>query len=171
MSNIASTVVALWLILFPIMSANAQNGSPTDILLQKYIVNAGHAARFGALPVQSMDGRIEPVNTFSSEVLRKLYHSDKIGNLNSDQFLLSLLAMPEMWTRIPLIALKNEQIARKYGLTDGHCAYIELFGNDDEYKLQNDLETVYSKPPSERSRFDKDLIKLDEQVNVFYQLV
>jgi cytochrome c-type biogenesis protein CcsB len=171
MSNIASTIVALWLVLFPIVSANAQNSSTTDILLQKYVINAEHAARFGALPVQSPDGRIEPVNTFSSEILRKLYHSDKIGNLNSDQFLLSLLAMPEMWMQIPLIALKNKQIAHKYDLTAGHCAYIELFGSDDEYKLQNDLETVYSKPPSERSRFDKDLIKLDEQVNILYQLV
>lgn len=166
-----STIIALWLTLFPVVSANAQTASNSDILLQKYIINAEHAARFGELPIQSLDGRIEPVNTFSSEVLRKLHHSNKIGNLNSDQFLLSLLAMPDMWIHIPLIALKNKQIANKYGLTSGQFPYIELFEEDGEYKLQNDLETVYAKPPSERSRFDKDLIKLDEQINVFYQLI
>ena len=30
------------------------------------------AARFGALPVQSLDGRIEPLGSYASEVLRKL---------------------------------------------------------------------------------------------------
>ncbi|GHT60187.1 hypothetical protein AGMMS50239_08630 [Bacteroidia bacterium] len=168
---IISTVIVLCLTLFPVTSANAQNASNADILLQKYVISTEHAARFGELPMQSLDGRIEPVNTFSSEALRKLHHSDKIGNLNSDQFLLSLLAMPEMWMRVPLITLKNEQIAKKYGLNSRQCAYIELFQDDDIYKLQDDLQTVYSKPPSERSRFDKDLIKLDEQVNVFYRLV
>jgi cytochrome c-type biogenesis protein CcsB len=134
-------------------------------------VDAQHAAHFGALPLQSLDGRIEPAATFSSEILRKLHHSDRIGNLNSDCFLLSLLAMPGMWMHVPVIALKNEQLASQYGLTAGHCAYIQLFDDDGAYKLQNALEAVYARPPSERSRLDKDLIKLDEQVNVFYQLV
>jgi cytochrome c-type biogenesis protein CcsB len=168
---IISTFVALCLALFPAASAHAQTASNTDVLLQTYVVDAGQAARFGALPLQALDGRIEPVNTFSSEALRKLHRSDKIGHLNSDQFLLSLLAMPEMWMRVPFIVLKNEQIARKYGLTPGQCAYIDLFENGDVYKLQADLEAIYAKSPSERSRFDKDLIKLDEQINVFYQLV
>jgi cytochrome c-type biogenesis protein CcsB len=144
---------------------------PLNVFAEGAAVDAQHAAHFGALPLQSLDGRIEPAGTFSSEILRKLHHSDRIGNLNSDCFLLSLLAMPEMWMHVPLIALKKEQIARQYELTSGHCAYIQLFDDDGAYKLQNDLEAVYAKPPSERSRFDKDLIKLDEQVNVFYQLV
>ena len=65
--------------------------------VQKYAVSPEHAAKFGALPIQSHSGRMMPINTFSSEILRKLHKSDKIGNLNSDQFLLSLLSMPDMW--------------------------------------------------------------------------
>jgi cytochrome c-type biogenesis protein CcsB len=168
--QLARRLLFLTVFLIPL---KAQAGSAEDIsrFLLRNAVNAEHAADFGALPLQSLDGRIEPVGTFSSEILRKLHHSDKIGNLNSDRFLLSLLAMPEMWMQVPVIALKNEQIAKQYGLTSGYCAYIQLFEIDGAYKLQNDLETVYAKSPSERSRFDKDLIKLDEQVNVFYQLV
>ena len=163
----------LLILLIFITPLKVQAGSPENIsrFLFRNAVNAEHAALFGALPLQSLDGRIEPVGTFSSEVLRKLHHSDKIGNLNSDRFLLSLLAMPEMWMQVPVIALKNEQIVKQYGLTAGHCAYIQLFEIDGAYKLQDDLDAVYVKPPSERNRFDKDLIKLDEQVNVFYRLV
>ena len=75
--------------------------------IQKYAISPEHAAKFGALPIQSVSGRMLPINTFSSEVLRKLHKSDQFGSLNSDQFLLSVLAMPDMWVRVPFIALSN----------------------------------------------------------------
>lgn len=63
-----------------------------------------------ALPLQSGRGRVLPVNTFSSEVLRKLHKSDSFYSLNSDQFLLSVLTMPEHWTYIPFIAGSRQGI-------------------------------------------------------------
>jgi cytochrome c-type biogenesis protein CcsB len=133
-------------------------------------VDPSHAARFGALPVLSYNGRIMPVNTFSSEILRKIHKADRVGELNSDQFLLSLLAMPEMWMRIPLIALPNRELAHYFGLSEGTFAYIEAFDGNGNYRLQDKLEEAYGKMPSLRNRFDKDLIKLDEQINTLYQL-
>ena len=141
-------------------SSNAQ----TDIDLS-------HAARFGTLPMQSIDGRLKPINTFSSEVLRKLHHSDKIGTLNSDQFLISLLAQPEKWMHTPFITYSNKDIAFNYDLPEKQCAYINLFDTNGNYKLQETLNEVFHKSPSERSRFDKDLLKLDEQINIFHQLI
>ena len=132
--------------------------------VQKYAVSPEHAAKFGALPIQSHSGRMMPINTFSSEILRKLHKSDKIGNLNSDQFLLSLLSMPDMWMRVPFIALSNKELANYYDLTDGECAYLQAFDNKGDYKLQQKLEEAYNKMPAERTRFDKDLLKLDEQI-------
>lgn len=70
--------------------------------VQKYVVSPEHAALFGALPVQSGSGRMMPVNTFSSEILRKLHKSDKIGKLNSDQFLLSRFAVRICGCAFPL---------------------------------------------------------------------
>lgn len=139
--------------------------------VQKYAVDPGHAARFGELPVQSASGRMLPVNTFSSQILRKLHKSDRFGSLDSDQFLLSLLAMPEMWIRVPLVALPSEELAMFYDLTPGQCAYLEVFDNRGAYKLQEKLEQAYSKMPADRNRFDKDLMKLDEQINIFHQLI
>ena len=130
-----------------------------------------HAARFGTLPIQSIDGRLKPTNTFSSEVLRKLHHSDKIGSLNSDQFLISLLAQPEKWMHIPFITYSNKDIAFNYDLPAKQCAYVDLFDTNGNYKLQETLNEVFHKSPSERSRLDKDLIKLDEQINIFHQLI
>jgi cytochrome c-type biogenesis protein CcsB len=134
-------------------------------------VDPAHAARFGALPIQSYNGRMMPINTFSSEILRKIHKADKVGNLNADQFLLSLLAMPDMWMRVPLIALSNKDLARYFDLGEETVAYIELFDSNGHYKLQESLEEAYNKMPAQRSRFDKDLLKLDEQVNILYQLL
>lgn len=149
----------------------AMSAASLSEAVQRYAVDPHHAARFGELPIQSGKGRMLPVNTFSSELLRKLHKADRLGALNSDQFLVSLLAMPEMWIRVPMIALPSNELAVYYELTPGQCAYLEVFDAEGRYKLQEKLEEAYNKMPSERSRFDKDLVKLDEQINIFHQLI
>jgi len=144
-------------------------GSITDVV-QKLAVPQAHAGRFGAIPVQSANGRIIPLNTFSSEILRKLHQNTRFGQLNADQFLISLLALPEMWMRIPLITCSNETISAFYDLPANKYAYLDMFYEDGTYKLQQKLNEVYRKAPIERTGFDKELIKLDEKVNILHQL-
>jgi cytochrome c-type biogenesis protein CcsB len=164
----SSIAIVLFLILSSAIPSKAQQ-SLFDAV-QKFSVPEEHVKRFGALPILSSSGRVMPVNTFSSEVLRKVHKSTKMGQLNSDRFLLSMLALPDMWARIPLIALPNEDLAMFFNLSPKQCAYIEMFDANGHYRLQEKLETAYSKPPADRNRFDKDLIKLDEQVNIIHQI-
>ena len=140
-------------------------------IVQKHKISPAHAEVFGSLPIQSNSGRTMPINTFSSQILRKLHKSDKIGGLNSDQFLISLLVMPDVWMRIPFIAVSNPELASYYNLPAKQCAYAEVFDNNGYYKLQEKLEEAYNKMPNQRTRFDKDLMKLDEQINIFHQLI
>lgn len=163
-------LVALLLSAGGVKAQGAASPAMREALLNRAI-SPEHSAKFGALPIQSASGRMLPINTFSSEVLRKLHKSDRFGSLNSDQFLLSVLAMPDMWVRVPFIALSNSELANYYDLTDKECAYIEVFDSNGRYKLQEKLDEAYNKMPAERTRFDKDLIKLDEQVNIFHQLI
>lgn len=139
-------------------------------MVEKYFVNEAHAARFGQLPVQATNGRMMPVNTFSSEVLRKLYKADRIGSLNSDQFLISFLLMPDVWAELPCIAVDNAELATRYGLTFPHTSFSQLFDSQGYYKLQMELDTLYRKNPSLRNRQEKDMLKLDERANVFHLL-
>ncbi len=162
-------------VLFVLLSSltiNAVSPAASPVLdaIERYAVPATHAANFGALPIQLSNGRMVPVNTFSSEILRKLHKSPTIGTLNSDQFLISLLALPDMWMRVPFISLPNEDIASFYSLSKDECAYVEVFDEQGEYKLQARLEEAYHRMPAQRTKFDKDLFKLDEQVNILHQL-
>lgn len=167
----AAGIIALLFLSLPFTIEAKETSNPMMEVIQKYPVALETAARFGSLPIQSRTGRMMPVNTFSSEILRKLHKSDKIGNLNSDQFLLSLMIMPDMWMRIPFLNISNPDLSNYFDLTPGECAYIEVFDSNGNYKLQEKLEEAYNKMPAQRSRFDKDLMKLDEQINILHQLL
>lgn len=151
------------------LHAQPQAGSMEDAVM-KYPVDKEHAKRFGATPLQSNNGRMLPVNTFSSEILRKLYKETTIKGLNPDQFIISLLALPEMWMRVPLISYENQLLEKTFALSETPCTYMDLFDSGGEYKLQDALETAYNKPLAARTAFDKELMKLDEKVNILHQL-
>ena len=167
-----SALCLVGLLFFPGF-ATAEEHPQMDLgnTVQQFAVNPEHAAAFGLLPMQSESGRMIPVNTFASEVLRKLHKSETFGQLNSDQFLLSLLALPDMWMRVPLIPVSNTEIISRYHLPGKACSYLQMFDSHGAYKCQQQVEEAYSKQPNERTRFDKDLMKLDEQVNILHQLL
>lgn len=144
-------------------------GEPDDSLHQ-IAIPEDHAARFGALPVQ-FNGRVMPMNTFSSEILRKIYKEQTFGSLSSDQFLLGLLSMPKMWMEVPFIALPNEQISMQYNLPKDVAPYYHFFDQEGNYWLLPQLQHIYHRPASERTAVEKDLIQLDERIHIVYQLI
>lgn len=165
----------LLLIAFFALSFSSLDAQPAPSSMMEAImsnpVDKEHAKRFGATPIQSYNGRMLPVNTFSSEILRKLYKETTIGELNADQFLISLMALPEMWMRVPLINYDNKALENTFDLSAKVGAYIEFFDSNGSYKLQNALEEAYTKLPAERTGFDKEVMKLDEKVNILHQLL
>lgn len=129
-----------------------------------------HAERFGELPMQSVDGRMKPVNTFSSEILRKLVKDKSVCGMNPDQFLLSLMVFPDVWAQLPVIAAGSDAVVEKYALPSHHVSLVQMFDPSGRYILEDELQRIYMKPSSERTRIDKDILKLDERVNVFDML-
>ena len=144
-------------------------GEPDDSLHQ-ITIPEDHAARFGALPVQ-FHGRVMPMNTFSSEILRKIYKEQTFGTLSSDQFLLGLLSIPQKWMEVPFIALPNEQISMQYNLPKDVAPYYHFFDQEGNYRLLPQLQQIYHRPASERTAAEKDLIQLDERIHIVYQLI
>lgn len=148
--------------------------SPSIIATQSSSASAAHAERFGALPMQSINGRIIPVNTFASEVLRKLQADNAAENgikgITPDEFLLSLLADPAKWAHKPLIKIGEAEIRHRYNWEESSISYRDAFDADGYYKLSREVEEAYVKNPATRSRLDKELMKLDEKINTLHQL-
>ena len=143
--------------------------SPTkkqfDSIIKANIVSEEHAAEFGALVIQDESGRMKPVNTFSSELLRKLSKRDNYEGLNADQVMLSMIENPLVWYNIPLIYIKkeNDSIRKILGTPKGekHIALVDLFENDGTYKLEPYLEGATN--TNTPSNFEKDFIHTHEK--------
>jgi cytochrome c-type biogenesis protein CcsB len=73
-----------------------------------------HAAKFGKLIIQDDGGRMKPINTYASELLRKLYKHDEFQGLDANQFLLSILQNPDLWYQTKFIYIngKNDSIRK-----------------------------------------------------------
>ena len=161
-------LIGLISVSFTGFSQNSSDRFDADPVKQNRIP-VEHAERFGALPVQ-FRGRIMPMNSFSSLILRKVHKKTVIANLNSDQFLLSLFVMSHEWMRVPLIAIPNEMVSEKYNLPKGYAPYSYFFDHQGNYRLMTQLQEIYHRSAVERDAVEKDLIKLDEQVNILFQL-
>jgi cytochrome c-type biogenesis protein CcsB len=139
-----------------------------DSLIQKYKVSEAHAEKFGRLVVQDNGGRMKPVNTFSSELLRKVSHKDTYNGMNSDQVFLSMTQYPNAWFEIPLIYISagNDSIRKIIGV-DAKLKlipFIAFFDKKGNYKLSPYLEEAYK--VANPNQFQKDFIQTDKKVNL-----
>jgi cytochrome c-type biogenesis protein CcsB len=134
----------------------------------KYKVSEKHASQFGRLVIQDDGGRMKPINTFSSELLRKVSKSDTYEGMNSDQVFISMTQFPMAWYEVPLVYIKigNDSIRKIIGIkSDEKYASIKsFFDAKGNYKLSPYLEAAYkSQIPS---NFEKDYIETDKKVSL-----
>jgi cytochrome c-type biogenesis protein CcsB len=151
------------------LTAAGQHGSVPDP--QK--INKVHAAKFGQLIVQDQEGgRMMPVNTLASEILRKISRQENMMGMNSEQVFLGMLINPAYWATVPMIKVSDKGLKDVIGV-DGKYASFNDFIDQEEgtYKLSQLVDAAYNKKPVERSSLDKDVIKVDERVNIFYMTI
>jgi cytochrome c-type biogenesis protein CcsB len=129
--------------------------------------NSAEAKAFGKIWVQGTEGRMKPVNTLSSEMLRKMFGENKIGRMTPEQFWLSLLTHPDEWARLKMFEVKESKIANMFQITGGMGSYSDFF-RQDKYMMGEMVNAAMQKQPAQRNGFDKYVIKLDETLNVFY---
>ena len=149
-------------------NARFLNEKQLDSIIQKRKVTENHAAKFGRLIIQDAGGRMKPINTFSSELLRKVSHSDTYKGLNSDQVFLSMTEGGNIWIQVPLIYMKsgNDSIRKIIGIDADKkfAAFIDFFDNKGNYKLMPYLEDAYK--AANPNQFEKDFIETDKKVNL-----
>lgn len=139
--------------------------------LQKNTIPVAQAEEWGRMQIQCPTGRIEPVNTYTSKLLRKLYRSDTFEGLRAEQVIFGFLINPVYWSNVPLIRQSNKEMARERALpSDKYLRFSDLFNEEGHYVIADAVERAYSRPVAERSRAEKDLLKLDEKANILYSL-
>ncbi len=151
-----------------------------DEIIGRNKITKEHADKFGYLLVQNFEGRIVPINTEALDVLRKLYKKDEFKgtdgkSLTANQWFLSVNTDTPSWTMVPMIKvgtkggdeLKNKTKANE----EGYTSLMNLFPADANgnltYILEHDYNTAFRKKPSEQTNYDKEVISVNERVQIF----
>ncbi|MCK9451639.1 MAG: c-type cytochrome biogenesis protein CcsB [Bacteroidales bacterium] len=139
--------------------------------MEPTIIPTEMATEFGKLLVQDQDGRLKPLNTLSNEMLRKVARKSTFNGMNADQVLMGMQLEPEKWQLQKMIKVSHPELKKFLNIREGsHATFADFLDlkNGSGYKLRDMVSQAYSKKPAERSKFDNDVIKVDERVNISY---
>lgn len=148
-----------------------------DSIIKATTIDKEHAAKFGEIVIQDFGGRMKPINTFSSELLRKVYKKESFNGLNPDQVFLSitqftvaqqLQGTPSFWYFVPFIELQrgNDKVREIIGLPkdEKYASFIDFFDDNGNYKLAKYVEEANH--DAVKNQFDKDFLDLDGKINL-----
>ncbi len=155
------------LLIFHLVSFSTPAYCNTATPLNFKTVDDHHANDFGRLIVQDYNGRLKPMNTFANELLRKISRKETLFGLSAEQVILGMAINPKDWYGIPVIKLgKNEDIRTLLGVADEMVSYRDFFEIQGTYKLKDQVRNAYNTPQRDRGTFEKEILKLDEKVNI-----
>ena len=124
---------------------------------------------FSELWVHGNDGRIEPVSTLASEILRKVSRRSSFYGRSPEEVVLSMNLYPELWHTVPMIKVEKD-IGAQLGVQGKYASAIDFFDADGKYKLMQQVQAAYSKMPALRNQLERDLIYVDERVNICFMV-
>ncbi len=163
-----STVPALMFIFM--MSGIIQSRAQTGIGAGIPDIDREVVKNFSELWVQGVDGRIEPVSTLSSEIVRKITHKSSLFGKSSDEVVLSMIAFPEIWRSLPIILVSNKTLADELGASGKFITIQQLFDAQGNYRISENVREAYNKTPAFRNRVEKEYINIDERVNICFMV-
>ena len=143
-------------------------------ILKSNMSPKAHADKFGHLVIQDLSGRMMPVNTYASEMLRKLSKQDTYEGFDANQVFLSIQESPMLWYNVPIIYLKlkkGDSIRKLIGV-DIDAKYVPLadfFSERGEYKLAPYLDEAYKAQIP--NGFQKEFKETDQRVNLLYNTI
>ncbi len=149
-----------------------QNQHNHQYELSAYSVSASHSEKFGELIVQTYEGRFAPVHTLAVDVMRKISRKDKFdipgrGKMTAIQVFLDFPLNSEFWKSQNIIYVREKSVANILGLSNKLVSYKDFFDENNQYKLQTFAETAFRKEEAQRNKFDKEIIKINERLEVF----
>lgn len=160
-------VIILLMTALSFSGLQAQEVDHSNHMELKSVISEEHADEFSRMIVQDPNGRMKPMHTMTREIMRKLFRKETMLNLNADQVVLSMFADPFSWGAVPMIKLgKHTTIKKMLGLEGNLATYNDFFTKEGQYKLGEEVKRAYGLQPIDRGTLEKELMKMDEKVNI-----
>lgn len=119
-----------------------------DSILKANITPQDHADKFARMVIQDYSGRMMPMHTYASEMLRKLSKKDTYEDFTATQIFLSIQESPLLWYNAPIIYLKPrkaDSIRTIIGIDydQKYASLLDFFTPDGGNKLGPYIEDAY----------------------------
>ncbi len=133
-------------------------------------INDATVEEFSKLWVQGVDGRIEPISTLTSEIVRKVSGKSTLYGLSPDEVVLSMMTYPEIWRTLPIIKISEEPLALLLGANGKYITIEQIFDAQGNYAISDNVQAAYAKAPAFRNRLEKEYINVDERINICFMV-
>lgn len=145
------------------------NKIQVDSILTANVAPKEHAEKFGYMVIQDVGGRMMPVNTYASELLRKLSRKDHYEDLNPNQVFLSIQESPMLWYNVPIIYLKPQKadsIRKIIGLpkSQDYATLLDFFTKDFRYKLDPYIDEATNSVV--KNAIEKEVVETHQRVTL-----
>jgi len=138
---------------------------------QRLIPSKDAAGSFGNILVQDQKGRTKPLFTLSNDILRKVTRENKFKGLTSMQVYLGVYLDFENWKDVPLIRVSSRELQKIFDINGNYAAFTDFVDLDGgAYKLSEEVGKAYTKSPGARTKVDKEIMKVDERINILYMI-
>ena len=180
--NLAMFVLTLTLLSTQNLKANESNTLPDqevdDITIRVDYLNKLKneskvtADKFGHLVVQSSGGRMKPLATLNREIVQKLSGKSSFMGMDANQIVLGMITRPDIWKDVKIIKINTPKLKKFLGVAESekYISFSEAFGEKNEYLLTKESEKALLTKPIERGTYEKDIIKVDEKLNIIYSV-
>ncbi|CAA6803136.1 MAG: Putative cytochrome C-type biogenesis protein [uncultured Sulfurovum sp.] len=175
--KLQNTSVALLLMLFALSTTSELEAAklPTLDTNQSKMIMAYDdevVSKFGHLVIQDSRGRMKPIDTLAHEIIAKLAGKSSIYGVEPTSMMLGMTVDPKNYQQIPMIKVDHVRLIKELGLKEGstYARFIDFFTPKGEYKLSKQINDSVRKKPLDKNLYDKELVKVDERLNVAYMI-
>ncbi len=142
----------------------------------KEVVNLNHANNFGHILTQTYDGRFAPVNTLALDLMHKISKKENFsiegkGKMNVMQAFIDMMAEPVFWQQQKIIYIPQKAIRDIIGINSEYASFTDFFDANSQYKLEKYINEAFRKKQNEKNKFDKEILKVDERLNIFNMII
>ena len=114
---------------------------------------------------------MKPLSTLNLEIIQKLSGKSTLLDMNADQLVLGMITRPDIWSELKVIKIKTPKLKKFLGVDENekYIAFSEVF-KDGKYLLSGEAEAALQVKPMDRGTYEKDIIQLDERLNIIYSV-
>lgn len=170
--------IVIAVLLFTLSSQNlkaySHNISKAEILKKVKSIDRSHAKKFGKLLILDYRGRLKPLDTVAIEILNKVSKKQSLYGLSPEQVILGMMTLPTLWQRLDMIKVESNKIKKELKQSNKSklLPYTSMFDPNKkvEFILYDKVNDASATPPNERNKYQKDLLKVSERVNIAFSV-